>query len=218
MLDVMPPRSRSDGTPQPAVRDRLLDAVDQHLFVTGAIGTPVDAILRAAGASPPSLYKHFGSKTGLITAALQRRLEIWSTVWQEEIDATSHPVRRVLSVYPAMRRYQQEHLQEKWCAFSGTRAAVPQRTPELQQVLDAETELLRSRHAELVAGLGLGPKASATLTSQLVVVYNGLLAQMLREPYEEAIDDAEATALALVESALARRPRGGVTARARESR
>ena len=187
----------------PAVRQRLLDAADQLLFVDGVIATPVDAILRAAEASPPSLYKHFGSKQGLVEAALRRRLEIWSSVWQETIDETSDPFERVLSVYPAMRTYQREHLPEKWCAFSGTRAAMAERSTGLQDVLDAETELLRSRHAELVAGLGLGPVDSERLTRQLVVVYNGLLAQMLRDPYEEAIDEAEATARVLVAAALA---------------
>ena len=59
-----------------------------------------------------------------------------------------------------------------------------------------------ARHAELVAGLGLGPADSERLTRQLVV-YNGLLAQMLRDPYEEAIDEAEATARVLVAAALA---------------
>ena len=78
-----------------------------------------------------------------------------------------------------------------------------ERTPELQEVLDAETDLLRARPAELVAGLGLGPADSGRLTRQLVVVYNGLLAQMLRDPYEEAIDEAEATARVLVAAALA---------------
>ena len=111
-------------------------------------------------------------------------------------------VERVLSVYPAIHTYQREHLPEKWCAFSGTRAAMAERSTGLQDVLDAETDLLRARHAELVAGLGLGPADSGRLTRQLVV-YNGLLAQMLRDPYEEAIDEAEATARVLVAAALA---------------
>lgn len=185
----------------PAVRDRLLDAADQLLFVDGVIATPVDAILRSAEASPPSLYKHFGSKDGLITAALRRRLQVWSQAWQEQIDATDDPVERALSVYAAMRTYQRDHLREKWCAFSGTRAALSERSPELQAVLDEETELLRSRHADLVAGLGLDAVTTRRLTRQLVVVYNGLLAQMLRDPYEAAIDESEATARALIATA-----------------
>lgn len=194
----------STSTTRPAaVRDRLLDAADALLFVEGVIATPVDAILKAAEASPPSLYKHFGSKQGLVAAALRRRLEVWSRVWLETIEATDDPVERVLSVYPAMRTYQREHLPEKWCAFSGARAAISDRVPELQEVLEAETALLRSRHAELVAGLGLDPEAAEHLTRQLVVVYNGLLAQMLRDPYEEAIDEGEATARVLVAAALA---------------
>lgn len=186
----------------PAVRERLLDAADLHFFVEGVLATPIDVILKAAEASPPSLYKHFGSKDGLITAALRRRLDVWSAVWQEEVDAAPDARARALSVYPAMRRYQREYLPEKWCAFSGTRAALSVRSPALQAVLDAETELLRTRHVALVADLGLDEATSARLARQLVVVYNGQLAQMLRDPYDEAIDESEATAAALVDLAL----------------
>ena len=193
----IPPRRAT-----PAVRERLLDAADSFFFVEGVLATPIDRILKAAEASPPSLYKHFGSKDGLITAALRRRLDIWSRVWQEQVDATPDARGRVLSVYPAMRRYQREYLPEKWCAFSGTRAALSVRSPALQAVLDDETDLLRSQHAALVAELGLGEAAAVRLTRQLVVVYNGLLAQMLRDPYDEAIDESEATAAALVDLAL----------------
>lgn len=186
----------------PAVRERLLDAADLLFFVEGALATPIDVILKAAEASPPSLYKHFGSKDGLVTAALRRRLDVWSAVWQDAVDSAPDARARVLSVYPAMRRYQREHLPEKWCAFSGTRAAMPVRSAALQAVLDEETDLLRTRHRQLVDDLGLPEAVAARLARQLVVVYNGLLAQMLRDPYDEAIDESEATATARVDLAL----------------
>ncbi|MDO5535231.1 MAG: TetR/AcrR family transcriptional regulator [Propionibacteriaceae bacterium] len=187
------------------VVERLLDAADTYFFIEGVLATPIDVILRAAEASPPSLYKHFGSKDGLITAALRRRLAVWDAVWAAEIAASDGPLERVLAVYPAMRRYQRHHLPEKWCAFSGTRAAIAVRSEALQAVLDEETALLRNRHGELVAELGLGEAASKRLARQLVVVYNGQLAQMLRDPYEEAIEESEATARTLVSMALAQR-------------
>ena len=189
--------------PSQPVRERLLDAADALLFVNGVIATPVDVILKRAEASPPSLYKHFGNKDGLVTAALERRLEIWARVWQEAAEQATDPVGRVLSVWPALRNYQTNFLEERWCAFSGTTAAIQDPSPELAGVLAAETRLLRERTAELVAELGLPEEASARLTKQLVIAYAGTMAMMLREPYLHAIDDGEATARALVDAALA---------------
>ena len=185
------------------VRERLLDAADRLLFVDGFIATPVDVILKEAGASPPSLYRHFGSKDGLVTAALERRLEIWTRVWDEAVEAAGDdPVARALSVWPALRDYQTHHLEERWCAFSGTTAAMQQPSAQLTAVLDAETSLLRTRTTELVDGLGLEPERAERLAGQLVIAYLGTMAMMLREPYLAAIDDGEATARALVEAAL----------------
>ena len=157
----------------------------------GAATDDVASVVRIASVSvrAPSSARCSDHMTRIMTKAKGRPMMIVA-------------VERVLSVYPAMHTYQRDYLPEKWCTFSGTRAAMSERTPELQEVLDAETDLLRARHAELVAGLGLGPADSERLTRQLVV-YNGLLAQMLRDPYEEAIDEAEATARVLVAAALA---------------
>lgn len=187
------------------MRERLLDAVDQLLFVEGVVATPVDEILERAEASPPSLYRHFGSKDGLITAALVRRLEVWTRFWDEAMEQATTQTDRVLSVWPALRAYQTTSLEERWCAFSGTTAAIKDKSEQLTAVLEAETQLLRTRTAALVDELGLGADASAQLTNQLVISYLGTMAMMLREPYLDAIDDGEATARALLDAALAGR-------------
>ncbi|XVX19421.1 TetR/AcrR family transcriptional regulator [Actinomycetota bacterium] len=182
---------------------RLLDAADAQLFVSGSVDTPVDVICKSAGASPPSLYKHFGDKHGLLTAALRRRLEIWTQVWDEAIEAAAGPVERLVAVYPALRNYQAAHLPERWCAFSATTSATPEPSPALAAVLADERQLLRSRTAELVAAVVSDPAQADLLTRQLVTAYSGTIAMMLRESQEDAIDDGEATARALVEAALA---------------
>lgn len=127
------------------VRERLLDSADALLFVHGVISTPVDRILKDAQASPPSLYSHFGSKEGLIAAALRRRLHIWTGVWDAEIAAADCPKDRALALWDALTTYQGEHMTERWCAFSGTAAAIEHPSAQLQTVLDEETQLLRTR-------------------------------------------------------------------------
>lgn len=140
------PAGRPAGkTATKPVRERLLDSADALLFVHGVISTPVDRILKDAQASPPSLYSHFGSKEGLIAAALHRRLHIWTGVWDAEIAAADCPKDRALALWDALSTYQGEHMTERWCAFSGTASAIEHPGPQLQEVLDEETQLLRTR-------------------------------------------------------------------------
>lgn len=182
-------------TPQP-VRERLLDAADALMFVQGAFATPVDVILKAAGASPPSLYHHFGNKEGLITAALQRRLEIWSDVWAAEIDKADTDVDRLLALWAALDTYQSKFMTERWCAFTATNAAVLDPTPALRKVLEDETDLLRTRlleHSKPIAG-----DDAQALADGLLIAYTGTMALMLRVPWQAAISQGRRTATALV--------------------
>lgn len=178
------------------MRERLLDAADEVLFMDGSVSTPVDVILRRAGASPPSLYSHFGNKEGLVTAALQRRLQVWTDVWDDQIARATTDEGRLLALWQALRVYQRDHLTERWCAFSGAAAAIPTQSAQLAAVLAEETQLLRTRlleHSRPIAG-----RKAATLASALFIAYTGTMATMLRERYQEAIDEGEAAAEALI--------------------
>ena len=152
MPAIKPTKPATEQASKPAtkratkpVRERLLDSADALLFVHGVISTPVDRILKNAQASPPSLYSHFGSKEGLIAAALRRRLYIWTEVWNAEIAAADSPQGRALALWDALSTYQGEHMTERWCAFSGAAAAIEHPSAQLQEVLDEETQLLRTR-------------------------------------------------------------------------
>lgn len=168
------------------------------LFIDGAFATPVDKILKAAGASPPSLYHHFGNKDGLIAAALRRRLDVWTQVWDDEIACAQTDTDRLLALWSALTTYQSERLTERWCAFSGTAAAIAQPSADIRAVLGEETAMLRERlltHAQPIAG----ERASA-LASALMVTYTGTMALMLREPWQDAITEGQASAQALIDS------------------
>lgn len=191
-------------TTRKGVRARLLDAADSILFIDGPVNTPVDAIIRRAEAGPASLYTHFGSKTGIMVAALERRLEVWSEVWQEEIDRADSDAGRLLAVFPALARYQRDYLTERWCAFSATTAAIPRPGAELARVLAAEDELLRGRlaeHAQPIAG-----GRAAELAEQIMVAYCGTITLMLRREYHTAIEMGHRTARALLAPWLAAQP------------
>lgn len=59
------------------LRARMLDAAQRCFYRDGINATGVDALALEAGVSKRTLYNHFGSKDGLVTAYLQRREERW---------------------------------------------------------------------------------------------------------------------------------------------
>lgn len=178
------------------VHDRLLDAADELFFQVGAVATPVDTILTRAGASPASLYAHFGNKDGLLAAALERRLTEWTEVWDAAIERATTPQERLLSVFTALRTYQSERMTERWCAFSGTAATLPAPTQAIADVLGRETALIRERCLRFATEVT--PEHAAELARGIVISYTGALAMMLRVPWQQAIDDGETTAQLLV--------------------
>ena len=182
------------------VRERLLDSADALLFIHGVISTPVDRILKDAQASPPSLYSHFGSKEGLIAAALRRRLHIWTGVWDAEIAAADCPKDRALALWDALTTYQGEHMTERWCAFSGTAAAIEHPSAQLQAVLDEETQLLRTRLLAVAHEITGEDSRAEALASALMVAYTGTMSLMLREDYPTAIAEGRASAEALIDA------------------
>jgi len=163
----------------PSARERLLDAADL-LFEEGVVGTPVDVLLRRAGVAPATMYAHFGSKDGLVTEALRRRLQQWDSTWVACLATASTPEGRLLAVFDALRDYRRNRRGARWCAFLGAAAELGQADDDLREAIEADTELLRSRLRELavpVAGDG-----ADELAEQLLLVVTGALAMALRDP------------------------------------
>ena len=180
-------------------RERLLNAADELMFVDGVVLTPVDDILRRAGASPATLYSNFGNKDGLIAAALERRLEDWTDAWDAAIAAADSPTGRLFAIFPALRSYQRERLRERWCAFSGTAAATNRPSEGIAEMIAAEDRLLHSRLLEFATEVA-GPDRAQGLADQVAVAYLGTLTGMLRGDQETAIARGELVARTLVAS------------------
>ena len=158
--------------------DRLLDAVDEVVFVEGLAHAPVDTILERAGASPATLYRAFPSKEALIAAALDRRHAEWLEVWDAAVLRASTDRDRLLAVFDALEEFQGRASGARWCAFLGTAAAHVGPHPVLDAAVRQETEALRSRLGEL-ARPGVGA-AAPDLVESLLLLYSGRLAMRLR--------------------------------------
>ncbi|MFB9314982.1 TetR/AcrR family transcriptional regulator [Nocardioides plantarum] len=158
---------------------RLLDAAEELLFTDGVVATSVDAILERAGVSPATLYRAYGSKEGLVAAALERRHGEWLAVWDAELQRSEDDRARLLSVFVALERFRSRPDGARWCAFLGTAAECARPSPVLAATLATETGTLRTRLRDLAVPL-VGP-GSSELAESLLLVVSGELAMRLRD-------------------------------------
>jgi AcrR family transcriptional regulator len=161
-----------------STRTRLLDAADELLFSQGVVATPVDEVLRRAGASPATLYRAYGSKEGLVAAALERRHQRWCEVWDEAVAEADGAVDRLLAVFTALDRFRARSDGARWCAFLGTAAEYADPPAPLAEALRLESTTMRERLTALAEPVA-GPRADE-LAQALVLLVSGQLALRLR--------------------------------------
>lgn len=188
---------------RPAARERLLDAAEALFYGGGIAATGVDAVLRQAQASPPTLYTHFGSKEGLVAAYLERRHQRWRQTWDDVLRRTTDPDERVLSVFDALALFRRSTGSSGGCAFLAAAAELPPTGPggsthAARPWIDADTTLLRHRLGDLAGATG-APDPDG-LAAELLMIYDGALAGYARHSPEPL-----ATAKQLARAALNRR-------------
>jgi AcrR family transcriptional regulator len=99
-------------------RERILSAAYDLFSRQGIAAIGVDAIIARAGVARMSLYRHFGSKEGLIVAFLERRNELCGARWLETEIArrASEPVARLLAILDVFHDWFQQPAFEG-CSF-----------------------------------------------------------------------------------------------------
>jgi TetR/AcrR family transcriptional repressor of mexJK operon len=70
-----PPRQTRGRQPDAAKREAILAAATAIFFERGYEGAGIEAIATKAGVSKVTVYGHFGTKTGLFTAAVEQECE-----------------------------------------------------------------------------------------------------------------------------------------------
>jgi AcrR family transcriptional regulator len=63
------------------VRDRILETASELFYKQGARAVGVDLVVEKAGVAKTSLYRHFGTKDGLVAAFLEREDRDFWSVW-----------------------------------------------------------------------------------------------------------------------------------------
>ena len=84
-------------------REALLDAAIELIASGGYTATGVDAIARRSGVVKSALYWHFGSKEGLLVAALERTAADWVAELESAIVGAETPEERLESLIARVR-------------------------------------------------------------------------------------------------------------------
>jgi AcrR family transcriptional regulator len=77
-------RARGAGAQQSSpVRERILDAANEHFYAEGIRAVSADKLIAAAGVSKVTFYRHFPSKDDLVVAYLEGRAAVERQVLQQ---------------------------------------------------------------------------------------------------------------------------------------
>ncbi|MGB7450142.1 MAG: TetR/AcrR family transcriptional regulator [Ornithinimicrobium sp.] len=173
-------------------REKILNAAEALFFADGIAVTGVDRVADAAGVSVVTLYKHMGSKDGLLAEVLQRRLADWDRVWQGCVDATDDERAKVLAIFDAIEEFRQQAGPTQWCTFLATASERPPVEDSPGSLVRADTQLLLRRLQPLAQAVD--PLAAAQIVDTTVLLYNGVLASLLRGQPPHAAAAARRTA------------------------
>ena len=179
---------------RPDTRTQTLDAAERLFFSDGIAVTGVDAVAREAGVSVVTLYKHFGSKDGLVGAVLSRRLQAWDEVWQAQVDLAEDPRDEVLAVFDAVTAFRVAAGPAQWCTFLATASERPRADDGPARLVARDTALLEDRLRRYA--VGADPDRADEVVAVVLLTYNGVLSSLLRGAPEDPAPLARRTAAA----------------------
>jgi AcrR family transcriptional regulator len=153
-----------------AAHAMLLDSASRLFYDHGITATGVDAVVRDAGVTKPTLYAHFGAKSDLVAAVLQRRFDERRAElegWLEPVPVAGHP----LAVLDWLQHFYADR-GERGCGFLNAAAELGARDPAARAVVEAEKAWLLD---VLVRGCAAyGSRTPGVVGSQLLLLVDGV--------------------------------------------
>lgn len=184
-----------------ATRDRLLATAQGLFYENGLAATGVEAVIEAAGVSKPTLYAHFGSKSGLVAAVLEQR-HARRTVELREWVMRSDVPERPLAVFAWLASWYQRQ-GTRGCGFLNAAAELPDPHDAARLVISGEKRWLAQFLADLCRDAGL--RNPARLGSQLLLLIDGVSGRVLVHGQKAAVEvvreAADAAALLIAAAA-----------------
>jgi AcrR family transcriptional regulator len=182
-------------------RAALLDSATGILYERGLDGVGVAELCRAVGASKETLYRHFGSKDGLVEAVLAARSDRvvdWLTETVES--AGPDPAAQLSALFDALGGWYAEP-GFRGCAI--VNAATQRHVPPARTAADRHLGRYRALLVDIAQRAGVSEPA--LLGRQLLILLEGAtVVADHHDPDGRAAEDAKQAALALLDRAARR--------------
>jgi len=171
-------------------RKRLLEAAADLVGTGGYSRTSVDAIAKHAGVVKSALYWHFGSKNGLLMAALEHYTSDWVSNVKAAVDPAKDPIQRLDLLLAHVRDLILHNPLSRRMVFS-LLLERGQHDPECRRVI---ADLFTAMRDALNKGFsGVLPTVSeerlTIITDNLVAQLDGLFLRHIAEPNDQRLDD-----------------------------
>lgn len=180
----------------------MLRAAGDVFYAEGFTATGVDRVCAVAGISKRTLYKFFGSKDELITRSLaQRDLEIRNGLLGPAEAASDDPAARLVAVFAALDGWLGQD-DFRGCPYLNAAAEIPARSHPARVVVVDHKDAIRAWLESNATRAGAAdPRA---LAWQLMLVFDGAIAQALVHGARPVKGHAGRAAAALVAASIAR--------------
>lgn len=177
-------------------RDIILDVAEKLIYKSGISATGVDLLVKTAGVSRKSIYRHFANKEALTVAALQRRDVRWMHWYQTEVNKAHTPGARLLSLFTVLKTwFASEGF--RGCAFINTAGETGDPHDPVRLVAREHKRKLLDYVCELCTEHGVADPLK--VARQLLILIDGAITVALIMGDHNAADDAQYMARKLLD-------------------
>lgn len=180
--------------------DRMLETAIRLFKQQGIQATGVEQIIAESGSARGTLYSHFGSKSGLIAAALEAEGRQWRNWFFAQLRSRSESPRdQLIAMFDAM---------ESWFGEEGYTGCLFMNAVAECRSQDDEVRAATMRHKRLVnnrirmIAKEAGSQDPADLTCQLDLLLDGLIITALVTKSTKLVPHGKKAAEALIASSL----------------
>lgn len=169
-------------------RLRLIEAAAELVSGGGYSAASVDAVAKRAGVVKSALYWHFGSKNGLLLAALEQYTADWVSETEAAVEETRDPITRLDKLLAHVRSLIVERPHSRRMVF----AMLIERGQEDPECRSAVRDVFERLRASLTTGfaevLPVPPERIESIADAVVCICDGVFLRYMSDPDTERLD------------------------------
>ena len=168
-------------------REQILRTAYALFWRHGINAVGVDRIVSEAGVAKTSLYRHFGSKEGLVVAVIERHTDVWTRNWlQSEIERRGKtPAKQLIAIFDAFDDWFHEEPFEG-CLFINTLTESHHYPTPVRDAALAALAEIRALIAEVARAAGV--RDTKTFAQRLQILMMGSITNALQGNVDAARD------------------------------